>query len=42
VDVTATYTDLMSAYRSFEANQKVLQAYDKSMDRAANDIGKLR
>ncbi|MBP0725099.1 flagellar hook-basal body protein [Bacillus sp. RG28] len=42
VDVTSTYTNLMSAYRSFEANQKVVQAYDKSMDLAANDIGKLR
>ena len=42
VDVTSTYTNLMSAYRSFEANQKVLETFDKSMDRAVNDIGKLR
>lgn len=42
VDVTQTYTELMSSYRSFEANQKVLQAYDKSMDKAANEIGRLR
>jgi flagellar basal-body rod protein FlgG len=32
----------MTAYRSFEANQKVLQAYDKSMDKAVNEIGRLR
>ena len=42
VDVTQTYTELMSAYRSFEANQKVLQAYDRSMEKAANEIGSLR
>jgi flagellar basal-body rod protein FlgG len=42
VDVGRTYTDMMTAYRSFEANQKVLQAYDKSMDKAVNEIGRLR
>jgi len=42
VDVGRTYTDMMTAYRSFEANQKVLQAYDRSMDKAANEIGRLR
>ncbi|WP_175640139.1 flagellar hook-basal body protein [Metabacillus schmidteae] len=41
VDVGRTYTDIMTAYRSFEANQKVLQAYDKSMEKAANEIGRL-
>ena len=34
-------TDMMTAYRAFEANQKILQAYDKSMDQAANEIGKI-
>ena len=34
-------TELLTAYRAFEANQKVLQAYDKSMDKAANEIGRL-
>jgi flagellar basal-body rod protein FlgG len=42
VDVGRSYTDMMTAYRSFEANQKVLQAYDKSMDKAVNEIGRLR
>lgn len=42
VDVTQTYTELMSAYRTFESNQKVLQAYDRSLDKAANEIGRLR
>ncbi|WP_071460947.1 flagellar hook-basal body protein [Bacillus massilinigeriensis] len=41
VDVSRTMTDMMSAYRAFEANQKILQAYDRSMDKAANEIGKL-
>ena len=41
VDIGRAYTDMMTAYRSFEANQKVLQAYDKSMEKAANEIGRL-
>ncbi|MFY4775212.1 flagellar hook-basal body protein [Metabacillus sp. RGM 3146] len=42
VDPARSYTDMMTAYRSFEANQKVLQAYDRSMDKAANEIGRIR
>lgn len=42
VDASQTMTEMMSALRSFEANQKVLQAYDQSMERAVNDIGRLR
>lgn len=41
VDTAQTMTDMMTAYRAFEANQKMLQAYDKSMDQAANEIGKI-
>jgi len=41
VDATKTMTELLSAYRAFEANQKVLQAYDRSMEKAANEIGRL-
>lgn len=41
VDVTSAYTEMTEAYRTFEANQKVIQAYDKSMDKAANEIGKI-
>lgn len=36
-----TMADLMTAYRGFEANQKVLQAYDRSMDKAVNQVGKI-
>ncbi|PFG04361.1 flagellar hook-basal body protein [Bacillus sp. es.034] len=41
VDTSRTMTDMMSAYRAFEANQKVLQAYDRSMEKAANEIGRV-
>lgn len=41
VDSARSMTDLMTAYRAFEANQKVLQAYDKSMDKAVNEIGRV-
>ncbi|GMB09405.1 flagellar basal-body rod protein FlgG [Thermolongibacillus altinsuensis] len=42
VDLSRTMTDMLSAYRAFEANQKILQAYDKSMDKAVNEIGRLK
>lgn len=41
VDASRSMTDIMTAYRSFEANQKVLQAYDRSMEKAANEIGRI-
>lgn len=41
VDEGQTMTEMLTAYRSFEANQKVLQAYDRSMDKAANEIGRI-
>lgn len=41
VDSSRTMTDMMTAYRSFEANQKVLQAYDRSMEKAVNEIGRI-
>lgn len=41
VDVSKSMTDLLTAYRSFEANQKIVQAYDRSMDKAVNEVGKL-
>ncbi|AOM81607.1 flagellar hook-basal body protein [Salisediminibacterium beveridgei] len=42
VDAGQTMTEMMAALRNFEANQKVLQAYDQSLERAVNDIGRLR
>ncbi|UCZ53002.1 flagellar hook-basal body protein [Bacillus shivajii] len=41
VDASQTMTEMMSAMRAFEANQRVLQAYDRSMERAVNDVGRL-
>ena len=41
VDSGQAMTDMMTAFRAFEANQKVLQAYDRSMEKAANEIGRL-
>lgn len=41
VDASKSMTEMMTAYRSFEANQKILQAYDQSMEKAANEIGKV-
>lgn len=41
VDVQKAMTDMMMAYRNFEANQQVLKAYDQSMDKAVNEIGRI-
>lgn len=41
VDAARSMTDMMTAYRAFEANQKILQAYDRSMDKAVNEVGKV-
>lgn len=41
VDSARTMTDMMTAYRAFEANQKVLQAYDRSMEKAVTEIGRV-
>ncbi|CQR46181.1 Flagellar basal-body rod protein FlgG [Paraliobacillus sp. PM-2] len=41
VNTVQTMTDMMQAYRMFETNQKVLQAYDQSMDKAVNQIARL-
>lgn len=41
VDSGRTMTDLLTAYRAFEANQKVLQAYDRSMEKTVNEVGRV-
>lgn len=41
VDVTQTMTEMMSTFRLYEANQKVLQAYDRSMEKAVNEVGRV-
>lgn len=41
VDAARSMTDMLTAYRAFEANQKVLQAYDRSMEKAVNEVGRV-
>lgn len=41
VNSAQSMVDLMTAQRAYEANQKVIQFYDKSMDKAVNDIGRV-
>lgn len=41
VDLGQTMTQMLMQYRLYEANQRVLQAYDRSMELAANQIGRL-
>ncbi|MBM7704023.1 flagellar hook-basal body protein [Metabacillus iocasae] len=42
VDTSQTMTEMLTAYRAFEANQKIMQAYDRSMEKSVNDIGRVR
>lgn len=41
VDLTQTMTEMMNTYRGFESNQKVIQAYDRSMEKAVTEIGRI-
>lgn len=41
VDMTRIMTDMLRTYRGFESNQKVLQAYDQSMQKAVTEIGRV-
>lgn len=41
VDSEQAMTDLMSSFRNLQSNQKVLQAYDSTMDKAVNQVGRL-
>ncbi|QAY67728.1 flagellar hook-basal body protein [Paenibacillus protaetiae] len=41
VDPTQASVDLMTALRAYEANQKVIQFYDASLDKAVNSVGKV-
>ncbi|ENH96566.1 flagellar hook-basal body complex protein FlhO [Gracilibacillus halophilus YIM-C55.5] len=42
VDPAQTMVQMMQAYRAFESSQKAVQAYDQSMDKAVNQIARLR
>jgi flagellar basal-body rod protein FlgG len=41
VDPGQSMVDMMAALRAYEANQKVIQYYDKSMEKAVNEIGRI-
>lgn len=41
VDANRTMTEMMNTYRSFEMNQRVLKAYDESMQKAVTEIGRV-
>jgi len=41
VNTSQTMTDMMTAYRAFEANQKILQAYDTSLQKTVNEVGRI-
>jgi flagellar basal-body rod protein FlgF len=41
VDPAQSAVNLMSALRAYEANQKVVQFFDRSLDKAVNEIGKV-
>ena len=41
VDLQQTMAEMLNTYRMFEANQKVLQAYDQSLDKAVNEVGRI-
>jgi flagellar basal-body rod protein FlgF len=41
VDPTQSMVDMMAALRAYEANQKIIQFYDKSLDKAVNEVGRI-
>lgn len=41
VDAAQAMVDLVAALRAFEANQKVVQAYDRSLEKAVNEVGRV-
>lgn len=41
VDTAQAMVDLLAAQRAYESNQKVIQFYDKSLEKAVNEIGRV-
>ncbi|PZE19382.1 flagellar hook-basal body protein [Paenibacillus xerothermodurans] len=41
VDAAQSMVDMMTALKAYEANQKVVQFYDRSMEKAVNDVGRI-
>jgi flagellar basal-body rod protein FlgF len=41
VDAAQAMVDMTTALRAYEANQKVIQFYDRSLDKAVNEVGRV-
>ncbi|OEH85459.1 hypothetical protein BHU72_05070 [Desulfuribacillus stibiiarsenatis] len=41
VDPMQAMVDMMTAQRAYEANQRVIQAYDRSLEKAVNEVGRV-
>lgn len=41
VDATQAAIDMMAAARAYEANQKIIQYYDRSLEKAVNEVGRI-
>ncbi|MEW4372146.1 flagellar hook-basal body protein [Paenibacillus kandeliae] len=41
VDAAASMVELNAALRAYESNQKIVQFYDKSLDKTVNDVGRV-
>jgi flagellar basal-body rod protein FlgG len=41
VDTAQAAIELMAALKAYEANQKVIQTYDRTLDKAVNEIGRV-
>jgi flagellar basal-body rod protein FlgF len=41
VDATQSMIDMTAALRAYEANQKIVQYYDKSLEKTVNEIGRV-
>jgi len=41
VNVVSEMVNLISAYRAYEVNSKVIQSHDQLLDKAANEVGKV-
>ncbi len=42
VEIEQTMAEMNAGLRQFEANQKVIQAYDRTAEKAVSEIGRVR
>ncbi|MNP63941.1 flagellar basal body rod protein FlgG [compost metagenome] len=41
VDPSQAMVELLAAQRAYESNQKIIQYYDKTLDKAVNEVGRV-